>query len=100
MQPIRHIDFDVNLLGDCDVVVAELCRLAGWDLKHKMIPEGLRAEVKPVETDDDEQHTWKIYLPKSTQSDKVLVVKPEEAKVEKSTVQKPKSEEPINESTA
>ncbi|KAL1629858.1 NAD-dependent histone deacetylase sir2 [Neofusicoccum ribis] len=99
-DPIRHIDFDVNLLGDCDVVVAELCRLAGWDLKHKMIPEGLRAEVKPVETDDDEQHTWKIYLPKSTQSDKVLVVKPEEAKVEETTVQKPKSEEPINESTA
>ena len=27
------------MMGDCDVVVAELCRRAGWDLKHEMIPE-------------------------------------------------------------
>ena len=25
-------------MGDCDVVVAELCKRAGWDLRHDMIP--------------------------------------------------------------
>ncbi|KAI2633011.1 SIR2-domain-containing protein [Hypomontagnella submonticulosa] len=36
--PVSHINFDIDLLGDCDVIVAELCRRAGWDLKHDMIP--------------------------------------------------------------
>ncbi|KAK4229447.1 NAD-dependent protein deacetylase hst1 [Podospora fimiseda] len=46
--PITHINFDVELLGDCDVVVAELCRRAGWgrELKHEMIPEGQKVEVR------------------------------------------------------
>jgi len=48
-EPVKHIDFDIDLLGDCDVVVAELCRRAGWDLKHEMIPEGQRVEVNLVE---------------------------------------------------
>ncbi|KAK8240248.1 chromatin regulatory protein sir2 [Phyllosticta capitalensis] len=65
-DPIRHIDFDVNLLGDCDVVVAELCRLAGWDLKHKMVPEDQKINVQPVDTEDNEQHTWKISTNLST----------------------------------
>lgn len=38
-EPIKHHNFDIDLLGDCDVVVAELCRRAGWDLKHDMIPD-------------------------------------------------------------
>ncbi len=45
IQPIHHINFDINLLGDCDVIVAELARRAGWTLDHKMIPEGQEAEV-------------------------------------------------------
>ncbi|KAF2967955.1 hypothetical protein GQX73_g5605 [Xylaria multiplex] len=36
--PVSHINFDIDLLGDCDVVVAELCRRAGWDLDHPMVP--------------------------------------------------------------
>ncbi|KAL2062937.1 hypothetical protein VTL71DRAFT_6009 [Oculimacula yallundae] len=44
--PVSHIDFDVDMLGDCDVVVAELCRRAGWELKHEMIPENQEIEVK------------------------------------------------------
>ncbi|KAI2469644.1 SIR2-domain-containing protein [Annulohypoxylon bovei var. microspora] len=35
--PVTHINFDIDLLGDCDVVVAELCRRAGWSLNHKML---------------------------------------------------------------
>lgn len=38
--PVSHVNFDIDLLGDCDVVVAELCRRAGWELRHEMIPEG------------------------------------------------------------
>ncbi|KAI9819748.1 MAG: NAD-dependent histone deacetylase sir2 [Phylliscum demangeonii] len=35
---VGHVNFDIELLGDCDVVVAELCRRAGWSLVHEMIP--------------------------------------------------------------
>lgn len=27
------------MLGDCDTVVTELCRRAGWDLQHDMIKQ-------------------------------------------------------------
>lgn len=37
-QPILHIEFDINLLGNCDAIVAELCRRAGWELQHNMLP--------------------------------------------------------------
>jgi NAD-dependent histone deacetylase SIR2 len=36
--PVSHINFDIDLLGDCDVVVAELCRRAGWEFSHPMVP--------------------------------------------------------------
>lgn len=45
-QPCSHVDFDVNLLGDCDIVVAELCRRAGWDLQHEMIPQAQKVDVQ------------------------------------------------------
>lgn len=38
-EPCAHVEFDVDLLGDCDVVVAELCRRAGWSLRHEMLVE-------------------------------------------------------------
>jgi NAD-dependent histone deacetylase SIR2 len=44
--PVSHVNFDVDMLGDCDVVVAELCRRAGWDLKHEMVPEDQKVETK------------------------------------------------------
>ncbi|KAI1004511.1 NAD-dependent protein deacetylase hst1 [Podosphaera aphanis] len=44
--PISHINFDIDLLGDCDVVVAELCRRAGWHLNHEMIPTNQKIEVQ------------------------------------------------------
>ncbi|KAK7536186.1 chromatin regulatory protein Sir2 [Phyllosticta citribraziliensis] len=59
-DPIGHIEFDINLLGDCDVVVAELCRLAGWDLKHKMLPEGQKINVEAVYPEEAAQHTWRV----------------------------------------
>ncbi|KAI4125128.1 MAG: hypothetical protein LQ347_005478 [Umbilicaria vellea] len=38
-QPCAHVNFDVDLLGDCDIVVAELCKRAGWQLRHEMVPK-------------------------------------------------------------
>ncbi|KKY34926.1 putative sir2-like protein [Diaporthe ampelina] len=43
--PVNHHNFDIDLLGDCDVVVAELCRRAGWDLRHEMVPENQVVDV-------------------------------------------------------
>ncbi|OAA51710.1 NAD-dependent histone deacetylase, silent information regulator Sir2 [Metarhizium rileyi] len=46
-QSIDHINFDIDLLGDCDVVVAELCRRLGWPLQHEMIPPNQVINVTP-----------------------------------------------------
>ncbi|CCF39584.1 Sir2 family protein [Colletotrichum higginsianum] len=46
-QAVNHINFDIDLLGDCDIVVSELCRRAGWPLEHEMVPEGQVVDVKP-----------------------------------------------------
>ncbi|KAG9231725.1 putative NAD-dependent histone deacetylase sir2 [Amylocarpus encephaloides] len=45
-EPVSHVNFDVDMLGDCDLVVTELCRRAGWDLKHEMIPENQRVDIR------------------------------------------------------
>jgi NAD-dependent histone deacetylase SIR2 len=44
-EPVKHCEFDVDLLGDCDIVVSELCRRAGWNLDHEMIPEDQKVGV-------------------------------------------------------
>jgi NAD-dependent histone deacetylase SIR2 len=64
-DPIHHINFDINLLGDCDVVVAELARRAGWTLEHKMIPEGQTTEVE-IADDVDHISTVKVHVPVMT----------------------------------
>ncbi|KAF2264475.1 NAD-dependent histone deacetylase SIR2 [Lojkania enalia] len=56
-DPIHHINFDINLLGDCDTVVAELARRAGWDLKHKMLFNNQQADVDIV---DEFEHTYRV----------------------------------------
>lgn len=45
-QPVSHTEFDVDMIGDCDVVVTELCRRAGWKLQHDMIPENQKINVE------------------------------------------------------
>ncbi|KAJ5089495.1 hypothetical protein N7532_008179 [Penicillium argentinense] len=47
--PVSHTSFDIDLLGDCDVVVSELCRRAGWDLQHDMIPADEKVDITPTE---------------------------------------------------
>lgn len=48
-QAVSHINFDIDLLGDCDVVASELCRRLGWELKHEMVPRGEVVDVEKVE---------------------------------------------------
>lgn len=45
-EAVNHHMFDIDLLGDCDVVVAELARRAGWDLRHEMIPDDQEISVQ------------------------------------------------------
>ncbi|EMD01255.1 hypothetical protein BAUCODRAFT_144801 [Baudoinia panamericana UAMH 10762] len=56
-QQIEHINFDIQLQGECDHVVYELCRRAGWKLEHEMIPKDLKVQVAPI---DGFQHRWAV----------------------------------------
>ncbi|KAF9187231.1 NAD-dependent histone deacetylase sir2 [Haplosporangium sp. Z 11] len=51
--PITHMAFDVQLLGNCDTIVAELCRMAGWELKHEKLPGGT-SNVLDMDTNTNE----------------------------------------------
>jgi NAD-dependent histone deacetylase SIR2 len=44
-DPIKHIEFDINLLGNCDTVVQELCRRADWSFSHEMIKKDEKIAV-------------------------------------------------------
>lgn len=46
MSEVTHVNFDIDLLGPCDIIVAELCRRAGWELNHEMIPKNQVVEAK------------------------------------------------------
>jgi NAD-dependent histone deacetylase SIR2 len=67
-DPCKHIEFDVTLLGDCDSVVAELCRRTGWDLRHPMVNE-TEYEVKQAE--GDTEGVWRVISKGSTSVDAV-----------------------------
>lgn len=56
-EEIQHVNFDIQLIGDCDDIVFELARRAGWDFKHEMIPVGLTVDVSPVEGTN---HCWNL----------------------------------------
>lgn len=58
-QPVSHTGFDIDLLGDCDVVVSELCRRAGWNLQHHMIPADEKVEITPLEGHES-RHVFKV----------------------------------------
>lgn len=66
--PVSHVNFDIDLLGDCDVVVAELCRRAGWELKHEMVPEGQVVETKLAEGWGS-RHIFTQVLPKPAEKE-------------------------------
>ncbi|KAI1205036.1 SIR2-domain-containing protein [Annulohypoxylon truncatum] len=60
--PVNHINFDIDLLGDCDVVVAELCRRAGWDLDHKMVSPDQVVDIR-LEDGYKSRHVFTVSEP-------------------------------------
>jgi NAD-dependent histone deacetylase SIR2 len=62
-QAVSHINFDIDLLGDCDVVVAELCRRLGWPMKHEMVPKDQRISVGPCDDGHKSRHVFKVAEP-------------------------------------
>ncbi|RCI10298.1 hypothetical protein L249_8465 [Ophiocordyceps polyrhachis-furcata BCC 54312] len=65
-QPVNHINFDIDLLGDCDVVVAELCRRLAWPLCHDMaVPDDQEIEVRP-EPGYTSRHVFELVKPHTT----------------------------------
>lgn len=56
---MSHTEFDIDLLGDCDVVVSELSRRAGWDLQHHMIPADEKVDITTVEGYES-RHVFKV----------------------------------------
>lgn len=46
-EGFKRIDFDIQLLGECDVVAELLAKGCGWDLKHEMVPEDTVIKVEP-----------------------------------------------------
>ena len=48
-EPVSHINFDIDLLGPCDVIITDLCRRLGWELEHEMIPKGQIIESSIVD---------------------------------------------------
>ncbi|KAI9698939.1 MAG: NAD-dependent histone deacetylase sir2 [Candelina mexicana] len=57
--PVSHVHFDIDMLGDCDVVVAELCRRAGWDLAHEMVPKDQLVDVQ-LQNGHESRHVFKV----------------------------------------
>ncbi|WYZ35543.1 hypothetical protein EsH8_X_000190 [Colletotrichum jinshuiense] len=81
-QAVGHINFDIDLLGDCDVVVSELCRRAGWPLEHEMVPEDQVIDVKP-DGGCVSRHIFEVVKPDE-------FVKPAAAKPKVKTERKPR----------
>lgn len=65
-QAVSHINFDIDLLGDCDIVVTELCRRLGWPLKHEMVPKDQKIQVRPDEGSKS-RHVFTVIDPKQPQ---------------------------------
>ncbi|KAJ8946100.1 hypothetical protein NQ318_010397 [Aromia moschata] len=49
-EPLPHCHFDVELLGDCDVIINHLCRLLGnmWEGGHLLFPSAAAATDPPT----------------------------------------------------
>ncbi|OTB03626.1 hypothetical protein M426DRAFT_59991 [Hypoxylon sp. CI-4A] len=61
--PVTHHNFDIDLLGDCDIVVAELCRRAGWELDHPMVAPEKAVDIK-IEDGYKSRHIFTATEPK------------------------------------
>lgn len=47
------------MLGDCDTIVTELCRRAGWNLEHEMIVKDAKVDVQ-LQEGYDSRFSFKV----------------------------------------
>ncbi|EGX53289.1 NAD-dependent histone deacetylase sir2 [Orbilia oligospora] len=65
-EPVHHIEFDVELIGDqCDDIVTELAHRVGWgdEFKHEMIPSNFEVEHSPNPEKTSQHHFSKVTKP-------------------------------------
>ncbi|PNY25465.1 NAD-dependent protein deacetylase hst1 [Tolypocladium capitatum] len=67
-QAVNHINFDIDLLGDCDVVVTELCRRLEWPLKHEMVPKNQKIDVR-LEAGYKSRHVFDVIKSEAEESE-------------------------------
>lgn len=64
-ERIKHVDFDVTMLGDCDLITEELAKRADWDLHHPMLK---KKRVELVE-ENHASAIWRVHeMPNETPS--------------------------------
>lgn len=68
-EPLRHMRFDVELLGDCDVIVSELCQRLGGDWLNLLngCPEIPCVERRPLSA--EEQNSGAVDNPAGKSND-------------------------------
>ena len=54
-EPTRHVECDVQLIGNCDDIVAELARRSGLVLTHEMVDKKAKMSVDKTE---GAEHVW------------------------------------------
>ena len=57
-EPLRHMTFDVELLGDCDVIISELCQRLGGDWKSLLDGSEIPGVEKRPLSREEEDRTW------------------------------------------
>lgn len=75
MQPVSHVNFDIDLLGQCDVVITELCRRAGWALNHPMVADNKLVDIQ-LEEGYNSRHVFiseKVKKDESKEEKKVVL---------------------------
>ena len=60
-EAVKHVEFDIQLLGFCDDVVSELSRRAGWTIEHGGYVAGSQAKVQLHA--EDIGHVWDVKIP-------------------------------------
>lgn len=82
-EPAKDRGFDVQLLGECDVICWELARRVGWALPHEMIPTGgYEVHAKEWEENSKDKGWWKVEgvkVENSSQQEKKEDLRGEEA---------------------